>query len=207
MTDVELLWELINNNEDIGYSYIPQDVVEHWLNEPGDLFNTVVKPSISIEMELGPHCQRLKMLGELYKRLAKEAEELAGKRPQIITSTQDVVGHVLPIIEAAPHQEHVIVFDLYIDNTLIQVREVFTGTANAITLDMKTLLRDSVICNADKIVVVHNHPSGSLTPSEADIGTMASIKRAAKLLDIIVADMVIAVRDGRVRSILSSIPG
>ncbi|WP_430905752.1 JAB domain-containing protein [Maribacter sp. 2-571] len=67
-----------------------------------------------------------------------------------------------------------------------------TGTLVDIRLLFATILKSLSVA----IILAHNHPSGKLKPSEADINITNKIKRAAKFLDILVLDHLIVVPNG-----------
>ena len=67
-----------------------------------------------------------------------------------------------------------------------------TGTA----VDVKLIFSVALKCLASTIILAHNHPTGGLEPSHADIVLTKKIQQAGKLLDIIVADHLIVTRQG-----------
>ena len=67
-----------------------------------------------------------------------------------------------------------------------------TGTLVDIRLLFATILKSLSVA----IILAHNHPSGKLKPSEADINITNKIKRAAKFLDILVLDHIILAPNG-----------
>lgn len=67
-----------------------------------------------------------------------------------------------------------------------------TGTLVDIRLLFATILKSLSVA----IILAHNHPSGKLKPSEADINITNKIKRAAKFLDILVLDHLIVAPNG-----------
>lgn len=64
------------------------------------------------------------------------------------------------------------------------------GTA-AVTMDKKAVANVAVEGLADAVVLVHNHPSGSCLPSQADIRQTAEVKKALSLFDIQLLDHVV----------------
>lgn len=64
------------------------------------------------------------------------------------------------------------------------------GIAGTI-MDPKIILRQALLDGASKIILAHNHPSGNLKPSEADIAITKKIKESAKLMDITLLDHLI----------------
>ncbi|HBY87308.1 MAG TPA: DNA repair protein RadC [Colwellia sp.] len=88
-------------------------------------------------------------------------------------------------------KEKFIVVNLSNQNTIMNYEVVATGTVNSIQLRPAEVLRTAIIINAPAIVLVHNHPSGIVNPSKADITFTKVIIDAAKLLSIDVLDHII----------------
>jgi DNA repair protein RadC len=76
-------------------------------------------------------------------------------------------------------------------NKLIRVEEISDGTLDTILVHPREVFKSAISANAAAIVLVHNHPSGDPTPSEADIKVTRDLIRAGKLLKIEVIDHVI----------------
>ena len=74
---------------------------------------------------------------------------------------------------------------------LIGVENISQGTLDTILVTAREVFRRAIALNAASIVVVHNHPSGDPTPSEADIKVTRDLIRAGQLLRIEVVDHVI----------------
>lgn len=74
---------------------------------------------------------------------------------------------------------------------LIRVAEISQGTLDTILVHPREVFRAAILGNAASIVLVHNHPSGDPTPSEADIKVTRDLIRAGQLLKIEVIDHVI----------------
>jgi len=74
---------------------------------------------------------------------------------------------------------------------LIRVDEISEGTLDTLLVHPRDVFRAAIAANAAGVVLVHNHPSGDPTPSEADIKVTRDLIRAGQLLKIEVADHVI----------------
>jgi len=74
---------------------------------------------------------------------------------------------------------------------------VTIGTIDTLLVDPRIVFRCAVVGSAAAIVLMHNHPSGDPTPSEADIKVTRDLIRAGQLLKIEVLDHVIMGRPGR----------
>jgi len=68
---------------------------------------------------------------------------------------------------------------------------VSTGTLDTILVHPREVFRPAIIAAASAVVIMHNHPSGESTPSEADIKVTRDLIRAGQLLKIEVLDHVI----------------
>jgi DNA repair protein RadC len=71
------------------------------------------------------------------------------------------------------------------------VSNVFTGGISSCLIDPKIVFATALKANASGIILAHNHPSGNLSPSKADIALTQRLKAGGNLLDILVADHLI----------------
>ena len=69
------------------------------------------------------------------------------------------------------------------------------GTAGTIA-DPKVIFVSALKCNAASIVLFHNHPSGNLKPSHADIELTKKLKSAGQFLDLPVIEHIILTKEG-----------
>jgi DNA repair protein RadC len=74
---------------------------------------------------------------------------------------------------------------------LIRIEQVSQGTLDTILVHPREVFKSAITASAAAIVLVHNHPSGDPTPSEADIKVTREIIRAGKVLKIDVLDHLI----------------
>jgi len=74
---------------------------------------------------------------------------------------------------------------------LVRVEDITEGTLDTLLVHPREVFRLAIVANAAGIVLVHNHPSGDPTPSEADIKVTRDLIRAGQLLKIEVVDHVI----------------
>ena len=74
---------------------------------------------------------------------------------------------------------------------LIRVEQISQGTLDTILVHPREVFKLAIAANASAVVLVHNHPSGDPTPSEADIKVTRDLIRAGHLLKIEVLDHVI----------------
>lgn len=69
------------------------------------------------------------------------------------------------------------------------------GTSSTI-VDSKIIFSIALKCNANSIMVAHNHPSGNLKPSRSDIELTKGLNNASKFLEISLLDHLIITKDG-----------
>ncbi|MFA7434654.1 MAG: DNA repair protein RadC [Gemmobacter sp.] len=87
---------------------------------------------------------------------------------------------------------------LYLDrrNVLIADEEQARGTVDHVPVYPREVVKRALELNASALILVHNHPSGDPTPSEADISMTMRVRDAAGALDIVLHDHLIAGRGG-----------
>ena len=88
-------------------------------------------------------------------------------------------------------QEHLVVFYLDTRSYLLQREIVFVGSLNESIAHPREIFEKALLLNAASIIVVHNHPSGHLSPSDADIMLTRRLMDAGKILGITVQDHLI----------------
>jgi DNA repair protein RadC len=74
---------------------------------------------------------------------------------------------------------------------LIRVDKISDGTLDTVLVHPREVFKSAIAANAAAIVLVHNHPSGDPTPSEADVKVTRDLIRAGQLLKIEVVDHII----------------
>lgn len=114
-----------------------------------------------------------------------------------ITSSNDVYQFLKErILKGIEVQEHFIAIYLNQANKIIGYYHHSTGTINATMVDVEIVAAVALKTLAKSVIISHNHPSGNLTPSEADRTLTRRIKEALKLFDIHLLDHVIVTRNG-----------
>lgn len=81
-------------------------------------------------------------------------------------------------------------------NKVLGIFEVSSGSATGTVADPKLIFAAAIKGNACGIILSHNHPSGNLHPSQADIDLTKKMKDCGKLLEIQVLDHVIVTTEG-----------
>lgn len=107
-----------------------------------------------------------------------------------IGSSISVFELMQPLIGELPHEEFWIVY-LNNSNKVIQKIQLSKGGITGTLVDVRLALKSALEVGATGIILVHNHPSGTLKPSEADKQLTNKLKTAGESLDIKVLDHVI----------------
>jgi len=76
-------------------------------------------------------------------------------------------------------------------NRVLGIIEISSGGISGTVADPKVIFAAAIKSAASQVLLVHNHPSGNLAPSQADINLTRKLKSAGELLDINVVDHII----------------
>jgi len=107
-----------------------------------------------------------------------------------ITSSNSVFELMQPIIGELQHEEFWIIY-LNNSNKVILKSQLSKGGITGTLVDVRLVLKQALQAGATGLILVHNHPSGTLKPSEADKQLTKKLKTAAESLDIKVLDHLI----------------
>lgn len=94
-----------------------------------------------------------------------------------------------------PDQEHFVILALNAQGRVNGYRHIGTGPINCSLVHPREVFRAAIMLGAVSIVLVHNHPSGVLTPSPDDIELTGRMLECGVLMGIQVVDHVIITRD------------
>lgn len=93
-------------------------------------------------------------------------------------------------------QEHCWVMSVNTQMEVLEVVEVALGTINLVTVHPRDVFRRLVSVNAYGYILVHNHPSGVLDPSESDIRVLQQFVACSTLMQIHLLDFIIVSKCG-----------
>lgn len=120
-------------------------------------------------------------------RRRKESEVV--RRPRI-SSSRDAYEQIQPYLLDLPHEEFWLLL-LNRANEVIKPVQVSQGGVSGTVADPKIIFKFAIENLSSAIILVHNHPSGNLKPSEADKELTRRLSSAGKLLEIPVLDHLI----------------
>ncbi|TAG53789.1 MAG: DNA repair protein RadC [Cytophagales bacterium] len=145
---------------------------------------------------------KLKGMGEAKAITIAAALELGKRRKEQITeerpklnSPKLIYNYMLPFFYDLQHEEFWL---LILDRQLKPIKKVqiSKGGIAGTVVDIKIILKLALENLASYIIVMHNHPSGSLNPSSEDIKITNKLKAACQTLDILFADHIIFTNNG-----------
>ena len=88
-------------------------------------------------------------------------------------------------------REHFLEFTLNTKNQIIGTHIISIGILDASLIHPRETFRKAILDNAKSIIVAHNHPSGSLTPSQNDVEISHALVKAGDILGIPVLDHIV----------------
>ena len=81
-------------------------------------------------------------------------------------------------------------------NKVLGIVDISTGGIAGCIADPKIIFGTALKASASSLILSHNHPSGNLKPSQADVGLTKKVKAGGELLDIAVLDHIIMTSEG-----------
>ena len=187
LTDAELLAILIGNGQ-VGRSAL--DLAKETLA----LANNNLRELGRLNLK---ELQQIKGIGEAKAITISAAMEL-GRRRQFaeglerihIRKSSEAVEILMPLLQDLNHESFCVIY-LNQAGKVIKTELVSSGGLTATVADIRIILKNALLCNANQIIVAHNHPSGSKNPSEQDKIITRKIKESAAMMDIKMLDHII----------------
>jgi len=125
----------------------------------------------------------IKEIGILYLK------EKAKEKPQI-TCTTELLDYCKTYMGGLKDERFCVIY-LDAQNRLTNIETIQEGIVNQAVVYPRKVLENALKQKASAVILVHNHPSGQVKPSDADIRLTKTIQETARILDIIVHDHVI----------------
>jgi DNA repair protein RadC len=124
--------------------------------------------------------------------LILEAREILGRylnHNPVLTSWAAVCDYCALAVRGPEERFHV----LYLDrrNRLISDERMGVGTVDHVPVYPRDVIKRALALNASALILVHNHPSGDPTPSEADIAMTKEVQKGCRFLGLTLHDHII----------------
>ncbi len=117
-----------------------------------------------------------------------------GGKPLPIECPDDIERFVEPLKFYS--EENFVSFFLDARNQVMGYHIVSRGTLSSSLVHMREVFKAALLANSHAIIVAHNHPAGSLTPSREDIEVTETLIKAGDLMGIKVIDHIIVSSNG-----------
>ncbi|MDF1672200.1 MAG: DNA repair protein RadC [Vicingaceae bacterium] len=122
--------------------------------------------------------------------LGRRRKESVSEKKPIINSSQKAYESMSAILSDLPHEEF---WAIYLNRRNELIKKVFIskgGLAGTVA-DTKIIFKHAIELLASSIILFHNHPSGNLKPSQADIQLTKKLKETGNIMDVLVVDHII----------------
>ena len=185
LSDAELLAILLRTGtKDLNVLKLAQKILQKFENEK---FVDITIDELKTIHGLGPvkACEVVACF-ELGKRILKD------KKSSVLLSPKDVWERMEDI--RGSKKEHFVVFYLDSRNQEIKREIISIGTLNESLVHPREVFENAIKNNVSSIIIAHNHPSGDLEPSEADVEITKKLINAGKILDIRIISHVIVTK-------------
>jgi DNA repair protein RadC len=170
------------------------DLSKRILQMAGNSLNTLSQYSIN-------DLRKIKGIGEAKALTISASLELGRRRlsePKAekirITSSNESFWQLHRFFDNLDHEEFRVMY-LNRANIPIKIDHISTGGTAATVVDIKIIMKKALEYMCSAIILAHNHPSGSLDPSEQDITLTQKIKSACTFFDIKLLDHLIIHND------------
>lgn len=128
----------------------------------------------------------IKAMIELGGRIQRAVQPKYGK----VNSSMDIAKHMMQELKDY-RQEHLLCLYLNTKNEIIQKKTLFIGSLNQSIAHPREIFHGAVRCSAARVIAVHNHPSGSPQPSEADLAFTRRLMKCGEIMGIDLLDHLI----------------
>ena len=107
-----------------------------------------------------------------------------------MNSPNEIKNYLSLTLAQREHEVFIVIF-LDAQHRLIESEEMFRGTLTEASVYPREVVKRSLFHNAAAVVLAHNHPSGNVTESSADVALTSVLKSALSLVDVRVLDHMI----------------
>lgn len=187
LSDAELISLLLGSGTKTTSSVeLGRRVLHHANNDLHDLARMTVKDLVRIS-GIG-HIKAMSIVAAL--ELGRRRRELSPQTRPRLSKSADAFDLLKPFLQDLPHEEFWIIL-VNRANRLIRIGQISQGGVAGTVADPKIIFKMAVEELASGIILAHNHPSGNMTASQADIELTRKLSAGARLLELQVLDHII----------------
>jgi DNA repair protein RadC len=187
LSDAELIALLIGSGT---RKFSAVDLARQIMNMAGNNLDKLGKYSVT-------DLKKLKGIGQARAISIVAALELGRRRKLAdapactkINGSSDAYSLMVPVLGDLVHEEYWVLI-LNRSNKVIEKQKISQGGITGTVTDIRLILKTAIDNLAISMILCHNHPSGNLQPSDADISITRRLKEASSLMDISLLDHLI----------------
>jgi len=170
-------------------------IAKELLGKYGDLYTLLKQPEDELKKNSFVTDRTVVFFKVIFQILEKELyKKIHNERITISSNVQ-----LLNYLEYSLLKRDIEVFKVLFLNTqneLLKEEELFKGTLDRSTVYIRELVKKILDYNAKSVIIVHNHPSGSLKPSQSDITLTQKLKDTFERIEIRLLDHLIISEKG-----------
>ncbi len=187
LTDAELIAILIGSGyKDKTAVEVAKMLLQSVNNDLANLAKLSIKQLTSIK-GIGP-AKAITIIAAL--ELGRRRKDSQTSQKTQVSNSKIIYDYILPYFHDLSHEEFYVVL-LSRSNHILKAIQISKGGVSGTFVDAKIIFKYALEELASGIILCHNHPSGNLNPSKADIDLTSKIKKAAESLDIAILDHII----------------
>ncbi|MDE1192778.1 MAG: DNA repair protein RadC [Arachidicoccus sp.] len=188
LSNAELLAILINHGtKEASAVDLAKDILSKSNNSIHQLSKLSVKEILQLKVKGIGEVKAITLVAALELLNRREAES---KNKKSITNSNEIAEFLKAKLQYLPKEVFAVVF-LNNGNVIIGFEIISEGGITGTLIDVRIILKKALQHNATGIIISHNHPSGNLTPSKADLDITQKIKTASETLDVKLLDHII----------------
>jgi DNA repair protein RadC len=192
LTDAELVAIILRTGKK-GASVL--EIARDLIKSEGNLAGLASKSVDSLQKVDGIGSDKAATLAavfEISRRIQSQSKLYSNRK---ITSPKDVADIFIPLLRDEQKEKFIVVC-LNSANKIIKHETISIGNLNSSIVHPREIFKVAIDCLSASVILIHNHPSGNLEPSNEGISITKKIIEAGKLMDIPVFDHLIVAGDG-----------
>lgn len=184
LTQVELLALLLKTGtKEKNVLELSREILDTFTSQ--ELVNIDVETISQIKGISNAKASEIVAVFELSKRLQESINY-----KETFASSEEIYEYAKHSMQTKTHEEMRVLY-LNVKNKLIKDEVVATGSIHFVHIDIRKIVKRALDLQASSIIVMHNHPSGDVEPSSADIEITTQLLNACELLQIKLLDHLI----------------
>ncbi len=184
LNEVELLAIILQvGNKKYSVNVLSQILLEKY----GGLENLINLPLESLMENDGIGLTKAIKIKSLY--YINQKVKYNNKKKYKVQCSKDIYNYIKAY--ELKEEENFYILCLNNNNEILGHRHLFKGNLNSVMISPREIFKEALFINSKKICLVHNHPSGNVTPSRADIKSTDLLIQGASLIGLQIIDHII----------------